>query len=86
LALRPKNWARSRRTWAVPSTPSSIVAAGVETVQAMRYRARIALDQQLSHLGPRPVVLVSHDVVIRELLAMLNRELGPTDWLGQRTA
>jgi len=62
------------------------VAAGVETVQAMRYRARIALDQQLSHLGPRPVALVSHDVVIRELLAMLKRELGPTDWIGQRTA
>ena len=61
-------------------------APGVETVQAMRYRAEITLDQQLSYLGPRSVVLVSHDVVIRELLAMLNPELGPADWIGQRTA
>lgn len=61
-------------------------APDVEAVQALRYRAGITLDQQLPYLGPRPVVLVSHDIVIRELLAMLEPELGPADWIGQRTA
>lgn len=61
-------------------------APGVESVQALRYRAGITLDQQLRYLGARPVVLVSHDVVNRELLAMLDPELGPADWIGQRTA
>lgn len=61
-------------------------APDVEPVQALRYRASISLEQQLSYLGARPVVLVSHDIVIRELLAMLDPELGPADWIGQRTA
>src|SRR6478735_2375447 len=61
-------------------------APDVESVQALRYRAGLTLDQQLRYLGARPVVLVSHDIVIRELLAMLDPELGPADWIGQRTA
>ena len=61
-------------------------APGVEPVQVLRYRAGITLDKQLPYLGARPVVLVSHDVVIRELLVTLDPELGPADWIGQRTA
>lgn len=61
-------------------------APGVESVSALRYRAELTLDQQLPYLGPRPVVLVSHDIVLRELLAMLDPALGPPDWIGQRTA
>jgi broad specificity phosphatase PhoE len=61
-------------------------APDVESVHALRYRAEMSLDQQLPSLGARPVVLVSHDILIRELLAALDPELGPADWIGQRTA
>lgn len=61
-------------------------APGVESTELMLYRASVVLMQQFGYLGSRPVVLVSHDAVIRALLAHLDPNLGPANVIDQRTA
>ena len=60
-------------------------APGVESADHIRQRARAVLDEQ-SPLGAYgPVVLVTHDVVIRILLADLDPRLGGRDNIRHRT-
>ncbi len=61
-------------------------APGVEPTQAVLDRACIALDGQIPYLSEHPVVMVSHDAVNRCLLAYLSPDLGPEQWIDQRTA
>lgn len=61
-------------------------APGVESTERVLYRVSVVLMQQFDFLGPRPVVLVSHDAVNRALLAHLDPTLGPASIIGQRTA
>jgi broad specificity phosphatase PhoE len=49
-------------------------------------RARAALDEVYDADEPAPVVLVSHDAVIRLLLASVGPHFGPSDEIPQRTA
>jgi len=50
-------------------------APGVESATAVRERAVRALNDQLPFLGSRPVVMVSHDAVISQLLSFLDPTL-----------
>ena len=81
------DWAGHSRESVVDRWGSLDAAPGVESVDHVRYRATIALDEQIAYLDDRrPVVLVSHDAVNRTLLSSLEPELGPEQWIGQRTA
>lgn len=60
-------------------------APGVESATAVRERAGRALNSQVPFLGSRPVVMVSHDAVISQLLSFLDPTLGSADDIRQRT-
>ncbi len=60
-------------------------APGVEPVERVLHRAAVVLMQQLRFLSSRPVVLVTHDAVIKALLAYLDPTLGPAHGIDQRT-
>lgn len=80
------HWAGYPSDYLVGRWGSVDAAPGVEPVDAVRCRACGVLDHQLHYLGPRPVVLVSHDAVNRTLLAHLDPSLGPANRITQRTA
>lgn len=61
-------------------------APGVEASSDVLARASHALDDHADRGRPGVVVLVSHDAVIRTLLAGLDASLGHADAIPQRTA
>lgn len=61
-------------------------APGVESSEQVLARATCALDDHADRAQPGLLVLVSHDVVIRTLLAALDPTLGDPDSVPQRTA
>lgn len=61
-------------------------APGVEPSGDVLARVSHALNDHAHRGRPGVVVLVSHDAVIRTLLAGLDRGLGPADAIPQRTA
>ncbi|MEP6559605.1 MAG: histidine phosphatase family protein [Nakamurella sp.] len=79
-------WAGHTKQELVERWGSVDAAPGVEDVDAVLYRACVALEEQYDFLGPFPVVLVSHDAVNRALLAHLDPNLGPPSGIDQRTA
>lgn len=81
------DWAGHLMQDVVDEWGSLDAAPGVEPVDHVRYRATVALDEQVGYLDDqRPVVMVSHDAVNRILLSSLEPELGPERFIGQRTA
>ncbi len=93
LMLDPRLIDRDYGHWAgrsqqeLMSTYGSLDAApGVEPAKQVVARARQALDACLKDTQRGPVVLVSHDAVIRMLLASLDPALGSPDDIPQRTA
>ena len=79
-------WAGHTRDELIRAWGSADRAPGVEPTERVLCRASVVLVQQCDFLGPRPVVLVSHDAVNRALLAHLDPALGPASSIGQRTA
>ena len=79
-------WAGHPRDELIRTWGSVDRAPGVEPAERVLYRASVVLVQQFDFLGPRPVVLVSHDAVNRALLAHLDPTLGPASSIDQRTA
>jgi len=79
-------WAGHTKEELIQTWGSVDRAPGVEPTERMLYRASVVLVQQVDFLGPRPVVLVSHDAVNRALLAHLDPNLGPANAIDQRTA
>ncbi len=61
-------------------------APGVEPADEVRIRALRALNNQIRFLSAQPIVLVSHDAIITQLLAELDPTLGSADAINQRTA
>ena len=79
-------WAGHTRDELIRTWGSVDRAPGVEPAERVLHRALVVLLQQFEFLGPRPVVLVSHDAVNRALLAHLDPTLGPASSVDQRTA
>jgi broad specificity phosphatase PhoE len=61
-------------------------APGVEGLATVLARALQVLDEQVEMVAHGPVVIVSHEVVNRSLLAALDPGLGSPDDVPQRTA
>ena len=79
-------WAGHDRAEVVGRFGSIDAAPGVEPVAQVLARARAALDAQVPLLAEGTVVLVTHDAVIRPLLAQLDPTLGEPDSIPLRTA
>lgn len=60
-------------------------APGVEPAPAVRDRAVRVLNSQVPFLGKQPVVMVSHDAIISQLLSFLDPTLGSVDDIRLRT-
>lgn len=78
-------WAGQLQTVVIERWGALDNAPGVESATAVRERAVRALNDQLPFLGSRPVVMVSHDAVISQLLSFLDPTLGSADDIRQRT-
>lgn len=79
-------WAGTAAGEVVARFGSLDAAPGVEPSEQVLARATSALDDLAGRVQPGLVVLVSHDVVIRTVLAALDPTLGPVDTVPQHTA
>lgn len=81
------DWAGRTKGDVIGQWGSLDAAPGVESLDHVRYRAMVALDEQVGYVDDsRPIVLVAHDAVNRALLGSLDSELGAERSIGQRTA
>jgi broad specificity phosphatase PhoE len=80
------DWAGHPLSEVVAMHGSIDAAPGVEPLATVAARARSILDEQVGVVAHSHVIMVSHDAVLKTLLASLDRCLGPIDSIGQHTA